>query len=69
DLANRYRTEGMAAYAKLQEQEFGMADRGYTAVKHQQEVGTGYFDDVANVISGGGASTLALGESTEAHQF
>ena len=68
-LAQDYAARGMAAYADLQDAEFAAARRGYTAVKHQHEVGTGYFDDVASVISAGQASTLALKESTEAHQF
>lgn len=69
ELAKGYATEGMAAYSRLQEAEFAAADSGYTAVKHQREVGTGYFDQVAQVISGGESSTLALTESTEAQQF
>lgn len=59
----------MAAYAEMQNYEFAAEERGYTATKHQREVGTGYFDEVAQVISGGQASTLALAESTEAEQF
>ncbi|MFO7567747.1 MAG: isocitrate lyase [Enhygromyxa sp.] len=69
ELALGYREAGMSAYAKLQEAEFAAEERGYTAVKHQREVGTGYFDAVAGVISGGKASTLAMEESTEAAQF
>jgi isocitrate lyase len=69
DLARRYRDEGMAAYTELQQREFAAEKDGYTATKHQREVGTGYFDEVAQVISGGLASTLALAESTEAQQF
>ena len=68
-LAHDYARRGMSAYADLQDAEFGAANIGYTAVKHQHEVGTGYFDEVAQVISAGQSSTLALGESTEAHQF
>jgi isocitrate lyase len=68
-LANGYRDRGMAAYSELQQAEFGAEKDGYTATRHQREVGTGYFDEVAQVISGGKASTLALKESTEAHQF
>ena len=68
-LAQDYAGRGMAAYADLQDQEFAAVKSGYTAVKHQHEVGTGYFDEVASVISAGKASTLALKESTEAHQF
>jgi len=58
DLARLYRERGMAAYADLQEQEFGAERHGYSATRHQREVGTGYFDQVAEVISGGDASTL-----------
>jgi isocitrate lyase len=69
DLARLYRERGMAAYAALQEEEFGAERHGYSATRHQREVGTGYFDQVAEVISGGDASTLALDDSTEAQQF
>jgi isocitrate lyase len=69
DLALGYRDRGMAAYTELQQREFADEARGYTATKHQHEVGTGYFDLVAQVVSGGTASTLALTESTEAAQF
>jgi isocitrate lyase len=69
ELANAYRTEHMSAYARLQEAEFAAEAQGYTATKHQREVGTGYFDQVAEVLSGGLASTLALQGSTEAAQF
>ncbi|MEM6731125.1 MAG: isocitrate lyase [Myxococcota bacterium] len=69
DLAREYKERGMAAYAEMQNYEFAAEERGYTATKHQREVGTGYFDEVAQVISGGEASTLALAESTEAEQF
>ncbi|HJV90679.1 MAG TPA: isocitrate lyase [Holophagaceae bacterium] len=69
ELANAYRTEHMSAYARLQEAEFAAEAQGYTATKHQREVGTGYFDQVAEVLSGGQASTLALQGSTEAAQF
>jgi isocitrate/methylisocitrate lyase len=68
-LAHDYRHRGMAAYTELQEAEFAAEADGYTATRHQQEVGTGYFDQVTQVISGGAASTLALRESTEAQQF
>ena len=68
-LASGYRERGMAAYSELQEAEFEAEAAGYTATKHQREVGTGYFDEVAQVVSGGTASTLALHESTEAAQF
>lgn len=69
DLAQGYRDRGMAAYSELQQAEFAAEPRGYTATKHQREVGTGYFDEVTQVISGGLASTLALEGSTEAQQF
>ncbi|HEX4824525.1 MAG TPA: isocitrate lyase [Candidatus Polarisedimenticolaceae bacterium] len=68
-LARGYREEGMAAYSRLQQAEFAAEHEGYTAAKHQREVGTGYFDEVAQVISGGTASTIALKESTESEQF
>ncbi|NOJ92132.1 isocitrate lyase [Corallococcus sp. CA049B] len=69
ELARQYKDRGMAAYSEMQQSEFGAEKHGYTATRHQREVGTGYFDQVAEVISGGNASTLALHESTEAHQF
>lgn len=69
DLATDYRANGMTAYSNLQELEFGAAPLGYTAHKHQREVGTGYFDQVSQIVSGGDVSTLALKESTEKHQF
>jgi isocitrate lyase len=68
-LATDYKSRGMSAYADLQDAEFAAVAQGYTAVKHQHEVGTGYFDDIASVISGGAASTLALAGSTESEQF
>jgi isocitrate lyase len=68
-LACDYRDRGMAAYSELQQAEFALEAEGYTAAKHQREVGTGYFDLVTQVISGGAASTTALAESTEAEQF
>jgi len=68
-LAADYRERGMSAYSELQQAEFASERQGYTATRHQHEVGTGYFDEVAQVISGGKASTLALHESTEAEQF
>jgi isocitrate lyase len=68
-LARGYRDRGMAAYSELQEEEFTAESEGYTATKHQHEVGTGYFDDVANVIAGGDCETAALAGSTEAEQF
>jgi isocitrate lyase len=69
NLAREYAKEGMAAYSRMQQAEFAAEPTGYTATKHQREVGTGYFDEVAQVIAGGAASTLALHESTENEQF
>jgi len=69
ELASAYKSEGMKAYSRLQDQEFAAEGSGYTAVRHQREAGTGYFDAVAEVISGGLSSTTALKESTEAAQF
>jgi len=69
DLALGYKRHGMTAYSKLQQAEFGMEEQGYTATKHQREVGTGYFDEVAQAISGGTSSTTALTGSTEEEQF
>jgi isocitrate lyase len=69
ELARQYRDRGMAAYSELQQAEFASEENGYSATRHQREVGTGYFDEVARVISGGTASTLALEASTEAEQF
>lgn len=68
-LAHEYKARGMAAYSELQENEFAMEKKGYTATKHQREVGTGYFDMVNSVISGGESSTLAYKGSTEKEQF
>lgn len=69
ELARGYKDRQMAAYSELQQAEFAAEAQGYTATKHQREVGTGYFDAVSLAISGGKASTTALGESTEAAQF
>ncbi|NNC84915.1 MAG: isocitrate lyase [Bacteroidia bacterium] len=69
DLATGYKKDGMFSYSQLQESEFGSEKRGYTATKHQREVGTGYFDTLSNVISDGQSSTLALKGSTEEEQF
>jgi isocitrate lyase len=69
ELALDYRDRGMAAYSKLQEAEFASEKDGYTATRHQREVGTGYFDSVLQTITGGLASTTALAESTETAQF
>ena len=68
-LAHGYRDRGMAAYSELQEAEFAAESDGYTATKHQREVGTGYFDAVAQVIASGESSTTALAGSTEEEQF
>ena len=68
-LASEYKETGMFAYSNLQNREFDAEQSGYTAVKHQQEVGTGYFDAVATTVSGGESSTVALKESTETEQF
>jgi len=69
ELARGYRDRAMAAYSELQQAEFASEAKGYTATRHQREVGTGYFDAVATAISGGQSSTVALKESTEAAQF
>jgi isocitrate lyase len=69
ELARGYSQSGMAAYSELQEAEFASEDVGYTAVRHQREVGTGYFDAVSVAISGGQSSTTAMAASTEAQQF
>jgi isocitrate lyase len=69
DLATKYKESGMTGYVQLQEREFADAERGFTATKHQREVGTGYFDAVANAIAGGESSTTALHGSTEEAQF
>jgi isocitrate lyase len=69
ELARGYRDRGMAAYSELQQAEFASETNGYTATRHQREVGTGYFDMIAEAVSGGTASTTALKESTEADQF
>jgi isocitrate lyase len=69
DLAYKYARDNMTAFVELQQKEFAAADRGFTAVKHQREVGTGYFDAVTQTIEGGKASTTALTGSTEEAQF
>jgi isocitrate lyase len=70
ELAHEYASEGMSAYSRLQQREFELAERlGYGAVKHQKFVGTGYFDEVANVIAAGQTSVRALPGSTEEEQF
>ena len=69
NLATDYQANDMTAYANLQEKEFAAESVGYTAAKHQREVGTGYFDAVAQALTTEEVSTLALKESTEAEQF
>jgi len=69
ELARQYKDRGMAAYSELQQAEFDSEVNGYTATRHQREVGTGYFDEVATIVSGGTSSTTALAGSTEAEQF
>ncbi|ABI65917.1 MULTISPECIES: isocitrate lyase [Maricaulis] len=69
ELARGYKSRGMGAYSELQQAEFASETDGYTATRHQREVGTGYFDKVSLAISGGKASTTAMGESTESAQF
>ena len=68
-LAQDYKARGMSAYAGLQQLEFEAEGRGYEAVRHQEFVGTGYFDEVTQVASGGTTSTLSMKGSTEAEQF
>jgi isocitrate lyase len=69
ELARGYAAEGMTAYVRLQEREFELEEEGYTATRHQREVGAGWFDLVAQAVSGGESSTLALEGSTEEAQF
>ena len=71
DLARGYavRARGMSAYVELQEREFALEEHGYTAARHQREVGAGYFNKVMEAVSGGASSTLALKGSTEEAQF
>ncbi|KGP72822.1 isocitrate lyase [Pontibacillus yanchengensis] len=69
ELARKYKDEGMKAYSALQQAEFASEEYGYSATRHQREVGTGYFDEVAQVVSGGTSSTTALKGSTESEQF
>src|SRR6188508_48762 len=68
ELANDYRDRGMAAYCELQQAEFRSEAEGYTATRHQREVGTSYFDAVSTAVSGGRSSTTAMSGSTEAEQ-
>ena len=69
ELARGYRAKAMPAYVELQEREFALQEAGYTATRHQREVGAGYFDQVMQAVSGGDSSTLALSGSTEEQQF
>ncbi|HKY48387.1 MAG TPA: isocitrate lyase [Acidimicrobiia bacterium] len=69
ELASGFAADGMTAYVRLQEREFALEQSGYTATRHQREVGAGYFDRVSEILSGGAASTLALKGSTEEEQF
>jgi isocitrate lyase len=69
ELARGYAEQGMPAYVRLQQREMALESEGYTATRHQQEVGAGYFDLVSTVVSRGSASTLALEGSTERAQF
>ena len=69
ELARGYRERGMAAYSELQNAEFASEAQGYSATRHQREVGTGYFDLVNQTVNGGRSSTTALGDSTESAQF
>ncbi len=69
ELAADFKERGMTAYAEFQQREFASEERGYTATRHQREVGTGYFDEVARAVSEGTSSTTALEGSTESDQF
>jgi isocitrate lyase len=69
ELSREYASRGMTAYSELQQAEFAAEANGYTATRHQREVGTGYFDEISKIVSGGQASTLAMGASTESAQF
>jgi isocitrate lyase len=69
ELAYGYARENMSAFVELQQKEFAAAEKGFTAVKHQREVGTSYFDQVTQIVAGGSASTTALKGSTEDEQF
>ena len=69
ELATAYRAEGMPAYVRLQDREFSLQDSGYTATKHQQEVGAGYFDQILMTVTGGESATTAMAGSTERAQF
>ena len=69
ELAQEFKQEGMPAYVRLQDREFSQEENGYTATKHQQEVGAGFFDKVIMSITGGDSATTALAGSTESGQF
>jgi len=69
ELAQGYKSSQMTAYVSLQESEFAAESRGYTATKHQREVGAGYFDDVTQTVTAGTSSITALAGSTEEQQF
>ena len=69
ELASAYRERGMAAYSELQQDEFAAEALGYSATRHQREVGTGYFDAVSQAVAGGNSSTTAMEGSTEVAQF
>ena len=69
DLARRYKQDGMAAYSQLQQAEFAAETEGFTATRHQREVGTSYFDAIATVLGEGQSSTTAMEHSTETAQF
>jgi isocitrate lyase len=69
ELALDFKERGMSAYADFQQREFASEEKGYTATRHQREVGTGYFDEIARVVSEGTSSTTALAGSTETEQF
>ena len=69
ELSRAYKERGMAGYSELQEREFGLQEQGFSAAKHQTFVGTGYYDEVQNIITAGTASTKALAGSTENAQF
>ena len=69
ELAYGYARNNMTAFVELQQKEFAAAEKGFTAVKHQREVGTGYFDEITQAVTGGKASTTALHGSTEDEQF
>ena len=68
-MARNYALTGMSAYANLQEEEFAKESEGYSAIKHQREVGVSYFDKVSQIVSQGESSTTAMQDSTESEQF